>query len=220
MNIALLGPYGAGKGTQAVRLVARFGLLNISLGDLFREHLKSQTGLGLLIQKYLDQGALVPDAVADATLEEWLHVTDPYKSVLFDGFPQTIRQAKFLEKLFDETRRSLDSVVYLKVADDEVVKRLSERWVCQTCHSAFHQTLNPFKTCPYGQCSGDRLLQRDEDRPENVRNRLKVFHEETEPLVDFYGEAEKLVVIDADRPIDMVFSGIVQMVLARVNRNQ
>lgn len=217
MNIALLGPYGAGKGTQAAKIVAKFGLLNISIGDLFRDHLKNQTGLGLLIQKYLDQGALVPDEVAEATMEEWLRITDPRSGILFDGFPRTIRQAKFLDNHFIETSRSLDAVIYLKVSDDEVVRRLSERWVCQSCHTPFHKTLHPFKTCPYNQCNGDRLFQRDEDRPENVRIRLKVFHEETEPLVGYYNETEKLISVDAEKPIDLVFNGIVQTMQFRAS---
>jgi adenylate kinase len=220
MNIALLGPFGAGKGTQAAKLVTRFGFLNISTGDLFREHLKNRTGLGLLIQKYLDQGSLVPDEVAEATMEEWLLVSDPHKSILFDGFPRTVRQAQFLETYFLEIRRTLDAVVYLKASDDELVKRLSARWVCGICHIPFHQTVNPFKTCPYNQCRGERLTQRDEDRPENVRVRLKVFHEETEPVVDFYRANQKLIVVDAERSIDLVFQSIVQIVQYKTSQSR
>ena len=212
MNIALIGPYGAGKGTQAVKMVPKFNLLHISTGDLFREHLQNRSQLGLLIQRYLDQGELVPDQVADATMEEWLRVCDPYKGVLFDGFPRTIRQAEFLDKLLLELGRTLNVVFYLKAPDEELTRRLSERMVCEICHGPFHTTFNPFKTCAYQRCEGEHLHQREDDKPEKVRVRLQIFHQETERLVDYYEQAEKLVIVDAAREINQVHQAIVQAV--------
>lgn len=219
-NIALIGPYGAGKGTQAAKLVPKLNLVHISTGDLFREHLKNQTELGRLIQKYIDAGELVPDAVADATMEEWLRISDPCKGILFDGFPRTPRQAEFLDELFVEIERRLDAVVYLKVSDEEVVRRLSDRVICQTCHHPFHKSLNPFAACPYNQCQGEHLRQREDDAPDKVRLRLKIFHQETEPLVGYYQASEKLIAIDADRPIDQVQAAIVQTIVGRIGRQK
>lgn len=220
LNIALIGPYGAGKGTQAARMVPKFDLAHISTGDLFREHLKNQTELGRLIQEYLDKGELVPDVVASATMEEWLRVTDVRKGILFDGFPRTLKQAEFLDSLFVEIDRRLDAVIYLKASDEDVVRRLSQRIVCQTCHLPFHKTSNPFSSCPFNQCQGEHLHEREDDSPEKVRIRLDVFHQETEPLVDYYQGAEKLVVIDADRPIDQVHATIVQTLTNRMSRQK
>ena len=186
LNIALIGPYGAGKGTQAARMAPKLGLVHISTGDLFREHLKNQTELGHLIQKNLDAGELVSNAVTDATMEEWLRVADARKGILFDGFPRTLKQAEFLEDLFAELNRRLDAVIYLKTSDEEVVRRLAERQVCETCHVPFHATFNPFAECPYGQCQGEHLQQRADDAPDKVQVRLQIFHQETEPLVGFY----------------------------------
>ena len=210
MNLALIGPSGAGKGTQAAHLIARFSLLCISTGDLFRYHLKNKTELGALIQDYLDKGELVPDRVADATLEEWLRVSDPGRGILFDGYPRTLRQAQFLEKLLFGLERSLTAVIYLKIRDEDVVHRLSDRQVCKVCQAPFHKTSNPFKSCPYQQCSGEHLVQRDDDAPERVQTRLRVFHQETEPLIAHYQEMEKLVEVDGTRDISHVTQSILQ----------
>lgn len=201
-------------------LHARFGFLNISTGDLYREHLKNRTVLGRLIQKYLDQGALVPDEVAEATMEEWLFVTDPHKSIVCDGFPRTIRQAEFLEKYFAETSRTLDAVIYLRIPDDVVIKRLSERLVCQSCFTSFHSTFHPFTTCPYKQCKGEHLNRREEDQPESVEVRLRVFHQETEPLVEFYKKSAKLTTVEADRSIDLVSNAVAHVVQYQSTRGR
>lgn len=218
MNIVLIGPYGAGKGTQATRLAGKFDLSHISTGDLFRECIRKQTELGLLIQKYLDAGELVPDSVTEATMEEWLRVCSPQKGILFDGFPRTQGQAKFLEELFIELNRSIDAVVYLKAPDDVLIKRLSERLVCRHCYLPFHHTLNPFSSCPFKQCNGEHIHEREEDAPEKVHVRLGIFHKETEPLVEYYQELEKLVVVDADRSIEQVHLAIMQAIQQRMRR--
>ena len=219
MNLALIGPCGAGKGTQAAQLMARFSLLCISTGDLFRDHLKNKTELGTLIQDYLDKGELVPDRVADATMEEWIRVSDPGRGILFDGYPRTLRQAQFLEKLLFGLERSLTAVIHLKISDEEVVKRLSERQVCKMCQAPFHKTSNPFKVCPYHQCQGEHLVQRGEDDPERILTRLRIFHQETEPLIRHYEELEKLVEADATRDVPHVTHSILQN-LQRLGKDQ
>ena len=210
MNLALIGPSGAGKGTQAAQLVARFSLLCISTGDLFRDHLKNKTELGALIQDYLDKGELVPDRVADATLEEWLRVSDPGRGILFDGYPRTVRQAKFLERLMFGLELPLTAVVHLSISDEEVIHRLSERQGCRVCQAPFHKTSHPFQSCPYNQCQGEHLVQRGEDDPERILTRLRVFHQETEPLISHYHEMEKLVEVDAARDVAHVTQSILQ----------
>ena len=210
MNLALIGPSGAGKGTQAAQLATRFSLLYISTGDLFRDHLKNKTELGALIQDHLDKGELVPDRVADATLEEWLRVADPGRGILFDGYPRTLRQATFLEKLLFSLERNLTAVINLKISDEAVLQRLSERQICKMCQAPFHKTSNPFKSCPYHQCQGEHLLQRAQDDPEKVLTRLRIFHQETEPLIKHYQELEKLIEVDGTRDVPHVTQSILQ----------
>jgi len=218
MNIALIGPSGAGKGTQAELLAAKFGFLTMSTGDLFRDHLKNNTELGAMIRKYWDRGELVPDSITDATVEEWLNATDSQDWVLFDGFPRTIRQAKFLDKLFVESGRRLDGVFYLKATNEELMGRLLERLICRECQTAFHKRFNPFAKCLYSKCNGEHLSLREDDKPDQAETRLKIFHQEIEPVLQFYTEAEKLVPVDAERTIDQVCEFISQAVSSRVDR--
>jgi adenylate kinase len=218
MNIALIGPPGAGKGTQAEKLAIRFGFQPISTGDLFRDHLKNKTELGDMIQKYWDRGELVPDSIADATIEEWINASEPQESILLDGFPRTLRQAKFLEKLFLDTGRRLDAVFYLRTSEEELMKRLSERLVCRECHTTFHKRFNPFVKCLLEKCNGEHLSLREDDKPEQAQTRLKIFQEQLEPLLRFYAETDKVVTVDGERTIDQVYELISQGITARLDR--
>jgi adenylate kinase len=220
MNIALIGPPGAGKGTQAERLAAKFGFSCISTGDLFREHLKNNSELGTMIRKYWERGELVPDSITDATIEEWLNAADPQERILFDGYPRTLRQAKFLDKLFVEGGRRLDVVFYLKASDEELMRRLSERLICRECHTPFHKRFNPFTKCLYDKCKGEHLVLRDDDKPEQAQTRLKIFQQQIEPLIKFYGETDKVVTVDAERTIDQVSDLISQAITARWERQR
>jgi len=209
MTIALIGPSGAGKGTQAIRLMNRFDLLHISTGDLFRESLEKRSALGILARRYMNQGELVPDEVVEAMLEEWLWKVMPGKRILFDGFPRTRYQAEALDELFRATDRHLEAVIYLKVTDEEITRRLPGRVICRTCQTPYHLQFKPPAvrgTCDL--CRG-RLYQREDDKLDIIRERLKVSHRVMEPLADYYQQSGKLVVIDGQGKIGQVYNALV-----------
>lgn len=214
MTIALIGPSGAGKGTQAIKLTANFDLLHISTGDLFRESLAKRTALGLLARRYMHQGRLVPDEIVEAVIEEWLWKVMPDKRILFDGFPRTTYQAERLDKLFQETDRNLETVIYLKVSDEEIIRRLQGRVVCRTCQAPYHLTFKP--PAIQGVCDICRgeLYQRTDDNPEIVRARLKTSHRVIGPLADYYQEINKLLIVDGGGKIDEVYTAIVEALQA------
>jgi adenylate kinase len=211
MNIALIGPSGAGKGTQIDRLISRFGLVHFCPGNLFREHIKKRTALGILSQKYISRAQLVPDDVVDAMVEEWLWLTDPNQGVVFDGFPRTADQAIFLEKVFKEVGRELDAVILMNASVELVLKRLTGRRLCTVCHEQFHDTTAPFRTCPYDKCKGEHLHQRDEDKPESIIARHKAFEADLKLLIERYQGSRKFIQIDATGDADQIHEGIVAM---------
>jgi len=208
MSIVVIGPSGAGKGTQAVKLAPRFNLKHMSTGDLFRQALKDQTALGILAKKYMDQGELVPDEVVDAIVEECLLKSDPEISILFDGFPRNKYQAKFMDEIFKAMGRSLEAVIYLKVSDEEIVSRLPGRVICRRCQTPYHEIHNPFTECQ--QCGSTQAYQRDDDNPKTARARLRVFHRETAPLIEYYQKSGKLIIIAGEGSVDDVNKAIVQ----------
>jgi adenylate kinase len=219
MNIALIGPSGAGKGTHAHRLIHQFNLLHACTGDLFRENLEKQTALGLLARKYMSDGDMVPDEVVDAMIEERVRKADPAQGVLFDGFPRTSYQAKFLDQVFKEVGRNLDAVFYLKVSDEEILRRITGRLICAKCQQSFHKFYSPFQHCPTHECSGEHLYQRPDDTLEMGRARLRLFHRTTGPLVDFYQDTGRLILIDAEGPITQVHRALLQAVSAVQTRS-
>ncbi|MBI1878231.1 MAG: nucleoside monophosphate kinase, partial [Chloroflexi bacterium] len=172
MNLVLIGAPGAGKGTQADKVAAKFGIQHIATGDLFRENLKNETELGKLAKTYMDRGELVPDDVTEAMVRERLARPDTTNGVVFDGFPRTPAQAEALNDILTGLNRRLDGVLYIKVSDEEIVSRLSGRLICRECQTPFHKIYNPFKTCPFGKCQGEYLYQRDDDKEETIRARL------------------------------------------------
>lgn len=212
MNIALIGPSGGGKGTHIPRLVAEFQLAHLSTGDLFRENLQSETPLGLKAKNYIAEGELVPDDLVDAMIEERLRAVPADAGVLFDGFPRTVSQAKFLERIFSESGRELASLIYLHIPDHEALNRLSARVICRKCNIPFHKVVNPFQTCPLEECNGEHLMHRPDDRPELIRERVKNFHRATGPLVQLYQQKGKLIVISGEQPIDRVQEDLVEAV--------
>jgi adenylate kinase len=186
MDLVLLGAPGSGKGTQAAFLEAELGVKHIASGDLFRENLRNRTALGLRADEYMRQGALVPDEITIAMLRERLQRSDAQAGVLLDGFPRTMEQAIALSEMLETLKRQIDGVLYVEVADEDLVERLSGRMICRECQTPFHRTANAFRSCPRRMCSGEHLYQRTDDAPETVRARLKTFHHQSEPVIDYY----------------------------------
>lgn len=212
MNIALIGPTGVGKGTHSEKLVEKFDLVHISTGQLFRKNLEMKTALGLLAKKYMTQGELVPDEVVDSMIEAKILRTDPNKGIIFDGYPRTRYQAEFLEDLFARTGRHLDAVIYLKVSDEEVIKRLMGRMQCHNCPSIFHNIYRPFKNCQYDKCENGEHLYHAQLSEGRNKARLQVFHRVAGPLVYYFQRKEKLIIVDGEPDIDEVYQLLVNAI--------
>ncbi|HEY7222136.1 MAG TPA: adenylate kinase [Micromonosporaceae bacterium] len=204
MRLVLVGPPGAGKGTQAEFIAAHLAVPKISTGDIFRAHLAGGTPLGLEAKRYMESGQLVPDEVTIDMVRQRLAEPDARDGFLLDGFPRTLPQAIALDKLLGDLAVSLDVVLELVVDDDEVIRRLSGRWICRGCGKIWHETFDP--PTHEGRCDrcGGELYQRDDDKAETVAERLRVYARDTAPLVDFYGAQGKLVGIDATGPVEDV----------------
>lgn len=218
MTIALIGPSGAGKGTQAYKIATRFEWLHISTGDLFRENLDRKTALGLLSERYMSRGELVPDEVVDAMIEEWLQKVRPGKEMLFDGFPRTRYQAEFLDGLLEKMGRSLDAAIYLRVTDEEIIERISERIICHVCQTPYHVRFKPpGRDTICDRCRGP-LYHREDDNPEVMSNRLKVSHRVMGPLVSYYQRSGRLIIIDGNPSIATVFGSVMEALDAITQR--
>jgi adenylate kinase len=204
MRLVLVGPPGAGKGTQAEFIAEHFDIPKISTGDIFRSNVSGGTDLGKLAKKYMDAGDLVPDEVTNAMVRDRLAQPDALQGFLLDGFPRNVAQAGELDKILAELGAPLSVVLDLEVDFDEVVKRLSGRRVCRGCGHVWHLEYDPPKQPGVCDRDGGELYQRDDDHPETVRHRLEVYHQQTEPLIGFYREAGKLVAIDALGPVEDV----------------
>ena len=191
-NLILLGPPGAGKGTQASRIVADYGIPHISTGDMLRAAVKNQTEMGIEAKKFMDAGALVPDSVVIGIVKERLQEADTAKGFLLDGFPRTIPQAEALDEALTALDRGVTKVIALLVDEEELITRLSGRRICRACQAPFHVEFNkPAKEGVCDACGGE-LYQRDDDNAATVRNRLEVYRTQTEPLISYY-DAQGLV---------------------------
>jgi adenylate kinase len=204
MRLVLVGPPGAGKGTQAEFIAENFTIPKISTGDIFRANVSGGTDLGRLAKKYMDAGDLVPDEVTNAMVRDRLAQPDAKNGFLLDGFPRNVAQAGELDKMLDELGAPLSVVLDLDVDFDEVVKRLSGRRTCKSCGHVWHLEFDPPSVDGVCDKDGGELFQRDDDKPGTVRHRLEVYHVQTEPLIGFYREAGKLVAIDALGPVEDV----------------
>ncbi|MGD8966427.1 MAG: adenylate kinase [Anaerolineae bacterium] len=202
--VVLLGPPASGKGTQAARLREELDLPHVASGDLFRENLKNETELGLKAKTYMDRGALVPDDVTIAMVMDRLSRPDCADGALLDGFPRTIAQAEALDEALAEQGHRISSVPNIAVPDDVLVERVSGRRLCRTCGESYHVKFNPPQQPGLCDKDGGELYQRDDDRPETVRKRLKVYWEQTSPLIDHYRDQGVLVEVDGDQSIDAV----------------
>jgi len=202
--IVLLGPPGAGKGTQAQIVSQKLGLPHISSGDIFRENLKAQTELGKHARTFIDQGELVPDDVTIAMIRERLSRPDCAPGALLDGFPRTPAQAVALNGMLAGFDGKVNAVPYINVPEAVLVERLTGRWTCRAQGHVFHEKFNPPQTA--GQCDqdGSELYQREDDKAETVMTRIRVYLKQTMPLIDFYRQAGVLVEVDGTLPIEQV----------------
>jgi adenylate kinase len=200
LDLILFGPPGAGKGTQADRLQSDFQVPFISTGEMLRSNVKEGTDLGKEAKKFMDAGDLVPDELIVAMVAERLQEDDAQDGFILDGFPRNIEQAKALDKQLSELGRRVTAALLIDVADDEVVRRLSGRRVCVKAGHNYHVEFDPPKHEDKCDQDGSRLVQRDDDKPEVIKNRLKVYHENTEPLIDYYDEHGLMRRIDGTRP--------------------
>ncbi len=210
MNLILLGPPGAGKGTQAVNIVEKYNVPHISTGDIFRENIKNGTELGLKAKEYMNRGELVPDELVCEIATDRLSKDDCKDGFLLDGFPRTVFQAEKLDEYLKENGRELDVVINLEAGEDELIRRLTGRRICRNCQASFHIINIPPKkegVCDY--CGGE-LYQRDDDTVETAKNRISVYNEQTKPLVDYYSKAGKIANIDSTTGLENVFADIVK----------
>jgi adenylate kinase len=200
LDLILFGPPGAGKGTQAERLRSDFQLPFISTGEMLRANVKEGTELGRRAQEYMDAGELVPDELIVAMVADRLQQDDAQDGFILDGFPRTIEQAEALEKQLADLGRRVTAALLVDVPDDEVVRRLAGRRVCVKGGHNYHVEFDPPKRDGVCDQDGSRLIQRDDDKPDVIRNRLRVYHEKTAPLIDYYDEQGLMRRIDGTRP--------------------
>ena len=209
MYILLMGPPGAGKGTQAERLIETYGIPQISTGDMFRAAVKEQTPLGLEAKKYMDNGQLVPDAVTVGIVKERLAKDDCKKGFILDGFPRTTSQAVSLDAILQDLGIKLNGVVNSAGPDEELVRRTTGRQICRSCGATYHITFKPSKKAGVCDKCGGALYQRDDDKMETVKKRLSVYAAQTKPLIDYYKNSNLYIEINGAREMDAVFNDIV-----------
>lgn len=212
MNLILMGLPGAGKGTQAEKISEKYNIPHISTGDMFRLAIKEGTELGKQAKSFMDQGDLVPDEVTIGIVEERLLKDDCENGFLLDGFPRTIAQAEALNKLMTNLDRSIDCVLHIDVPEENLVERLTGRRVCPTCGATYHVMYNPPEKVGICDNDGSTLIQREDDQPETVKNRLAVNVKQTKPLLDFYQEEGLLATINGDQHIDQVFQDVQKII--------
>ena len=211
MKIIMLGAPGAGKGTQAKKIAEKYQIPHISTGDIFRANIKGGTELGMKAKTFMDQGMLVPDEITIGMLMDRIGQEDCINGYVLDGFPRTIPQAESLTKALAERGEKVDYAINVDVPDENIINRMSGRRACLGCGATYHITFNP--PVKEGICDtcGQELVLRDDDKPETVKKRLDVYHQPTQPLIDYYKNAEILAEVDGTQPMDAVFQGIVEI---------
>ena len=208
MNLILMGLPGAGKGTQAEKIVEKYNIPHISTGDMFRQAVKDETELGLKAKSFMDKGELVPDDVTIGIVRERLSKDDCSNGFLLDGFPRTVHQAESLEQILTDLNKKIDYCINIQVDKEILMKRLTGRRICTSCGATYHLVFNPPAQDNMCDKCGGELYQRADDNAETVENRLEVNIKQQQPLLDFYQGKGYLVTIDGDQPIDQVFDNI------------
>ena len=211
MKIIMLGAPGAGKGTQAKKIAAKYDIPHISTGDIFRANLKQGTELGKKAKTYMDQGLLVPDDLVVDLVVDRVKQDDCAKGYVLDGFPRTIPQAEALDKALAAIGEKMDYAIDVDVPDENIVHRMSGRRACVGCGATYHLEYAPTKTEGICDACGKELILRDDDKPETVKKRLGVYHEQTQPLIDYYTNAGILKTVDGTVDINVVFQTIVDI---------
>ncbi len=208
MKIVMLGAPGAGKGTQAKQIAGKYGLPHISTGDIFRANIKNGTELGKEAKKYMDQGLLVPDELTVRLLLDRVSREDCKNGYVLDGFPRTIPQANVLDEALEKLGDQIDYAIDVDVPDENIVRRMSGRRACLSCGATYHVAYAPPKKEGICDTCGSELVLRDDDKPETVQNRLHVYHEQTQPLIDFYARKGVLRTVDGTQAVEDVFEAI------------
>ena len=211
MKIVMLGAPGAGKGTQAKMIAEKYSIPHISTGDIFRANIKEGTPLGLEAKSYMDQGKLVPDELTVKILLDRVAKDDCKNGYVLDGFPRTIPQANVLKEALEKTNDKIDYAINVDVPDENIVRRMSGRRACVTCGATYHIEHVPPKTEGICDKCGSNLILRDDDKPERVLNRLKIYHEQTQPLIDFYNNEGILKEVDGTIDVKDVFENITKI---------
>ena len=211
MKIIMLGAPGAGKGTQAKMIAEKYTIPHVSTGDIFRANIKNGTELGMETKKYMDQGQLVPDELTVKILLDRVAKDDCKNGYVLDGFPRTIPQAEVLDKALTELGDKIDYAINVDVPDENIVRRMSGRRACVTCGATYHLVHIPPKAEGICDTCGSELILRDDDKPETVKNRLDVYHKQTQPLIDFYTENNVLKTVDGTVDMKDVFQAIVNI---------
>lgn len=211
MKIIMLGAPGAGKGTQAKKIAAKYQIPHISTGDIFRANIKNGTELGNKAKEYMEKGMLVPDELTCDLVVDRIGQEDCKNGYVLDGFPRTIPQAEALKAALDKLGDSVDYAIDVEVPDENIVRRMSGRRACLGCGSTYHIEHIPPKVEGICDVCGGKLVLRDDDAPATVENRLKVYHEQTQPLLDFYGKAGILKTVDGTQEMEAVFAKIVEI---------
>ena len=211
MKIIMLGAPGAGKGTQAKKIAAKYDIPHISTGDIFRANIKNGTELGNKAKTYMDQGLLVPDELVVDLVVDRVQQDDCKNGYVLDGFPRTIPQAEALDKALAEFGDKIDYAIDVNVPDENIVKRMGGRRACVGCGATYHLVYAPTKTEGICDVCGKELILRDDDKPETVQKRLNVYHEQTPPLIDYYTKAGILKTVDGTVDINDVFAAIVEI---------
>ena len=211
MKIIMLGAPGAGKGTQAKKIAAQYSIPHISTGDIFRANIKNNTELGQKAKTYMDKGELVPDSLVVDLIMDRFKEADCANGYVLDGFPRTIPQAEALDNALKANGEKVDFAINVEVPDENIINRMSGRRACVGCGATYHIKYNPTKVEGVCDACGEKLILRDDDKPETVKNRLSVYHEQTQPLIEYYSGKGVLKEVDGTQPMDDVFAAIVKI---------